>query len=100
MRQLRTGRCNAPVGPDLRSLGSVSAWKQPEDYKDEATRIISALTGGVLAGQAWNNLAAFTDTVGNRVSGSENLKRAVKYMLHALEEDGLEGVHGEEAGEA
>lgn len=35
---------------------------------------------------------------GNRVSGSKNLERAVDYMLKALEGDGLENVHGEEAG--
>jgi carboxypeptidase Q len=35
--------------------------------------------------------------VGNRVSGSANLRRAVDYMLEALGgEEGLENVHGEQ----
>lgn len=51
---------------------------------------------GPLSGQAWNRLAELTDTVGNRVSGSDNLRRAVAYMLDALRgEEGLEGVSGE-----
>jgi carboxypeptidase Q len=57
-------------------------------------------TPGVLCwptGQAYKRLAEFTDTVGNRVSGSVNLRRAVDYMLNALQDDGLDNVHGEEA---
>lgn len=51
---------------------------------------------GALSGQAWDRLAQLTDTVGNRVSGSANLRRAVTYMLDALStEPGLENVAGE-----
>lgn len=35
----------------------------------------------------------FTDTIGNRVSGSENLDLAIKYMYNALTKDGLENVN-------
>ena len=31
----------------------------------------------------------------NRVAGSDNLERAIDYMLNTLEEDGLDNVHGE-----
>uniref|UniRef100_A0A8C5GZI6 Carboxypeptidase Q n=1 Tax=Gouania willdenowi TaxID=441366 RepID=A0A8C5GZI6_GOUWI len=35
-------------------------------------------------------LTDFTDTIGNRVSGSHNLEMAIKYMYNALKQDGLD----------
>lgn len=78
-------------------LPMAMAKPNPSDYTIEARSIIrSLLPGGSCAGQAWDKLAALTDTVGNRICGSPNLERAVDYMLDAWAGEGLENVHGEE----
>ncbi|XP_077996152.1 carboxypeptidase Q-like [Glandiceps talaboti] len=66
-------------------------------YKDIATKIIDLAVYGAAQNQSYNRLAKFTDTIGNRIAGSENFEHAVDYMLQVLSEDGLENVHGEEA---
>lgn len=89
---------NPPHPPHPHHPHTPTAKPTPADYADEAARILAALAPGQgpLSGQAWDRLAALTDTVGNRVSGSANNRRAVAYMLDALgAEEGLEGVAGE-----
>jgi carboxypeptidase Q len=44
---------------------------------------------------AWNRLAELTDTHGNRLSGSENLTRAIAWAVDAMTKDGLENVRAE-----
>jgi carboxypeptidase Q len=44
---------------------------------------------------AWNRLAVLTDTYGNRLSGSENLTRAIAWAVEAMKQDGLENVRTE-----
>ena len=44
---------------------------------------------------AWNRLAELTDTFGQRLSGSDNLKRAIVWAADAMKRDGLENVHTE-----
>ena len=44
---------------------------------------------------AWNRLAELTDTYGQRLSGSDNLKRAIAWAADAMKRDGLENVHTE-----
>lgn len=44
---------------------------------------------------AWNRLAELTDTYGNRLSGSENLARAIAWAVDAMIKDGLEDVRTE-----
>ncbi len=44
---------------------------------------------------AWNRLAELTDTYGQRISGSDNLKRAITWAVDAMKRDGLENVHTE-----
>ena len=62
------------------------------DYNDAATQIIqSALADS----NAWNRLAYMTDTFGPRLSGSDNLERAITWMLSVMEDDGLINVRGE-----
>jgi carboxypeptidase Q len=46
---------------------------------------------------AWDRLAELTDTFGNRLSGSENLSRAIEWAVEAMKKDGLENVHTERA---
>ena len=61
-------------------------------YRDTAARLIKAATADDFA---WQRLAEFTDTYGNRLSGSENLTRAIGWAAEAMKKDGLENVHTE-----
>ncbi|MDE3153815.1 MAG: M20/M25/M40 family metallo-hydrolase [Acidobacteriota bacterium] len=78
---------------------AISAAAQPsetaawlEAYRQPASRLI----GAALAGHAaWRRLADLTDTVGNRLSGSERLDRAIAWAVANLKKDGLENVHTE-----
>ena len=66
------------------------AWLDP--YRDNADRLIKA----AMADQfAWDRLAELTDTHGQRISGSENLQRAIVWAVAAMKQDGLENVHTE-----
>lgn len=62
-------------------------------YSDVAQKIIERAMYGEAQNRSYDRLAQFTDTVGNRISGSKNLDLAIKYMYNALVEDGLENVH-------
>jgi carboxypeptidase Q len=44
---------------------------------------------------AWLRLAELTDTYGSRISGSENLTRAIAWAVETMKKDGLENVHTE-----
>jgi carboxypeptidase Q len=61
-------------------------------YRDTATRLIKAATADDFA---WQRLAELTDTYGSRLSGSENLARAITWAAEAMKKDGLENVRTE-----
>src|SRR5258705_1736560 len=61
-------------------------------YRDAETRLIKAATADDFA---WQRLAELTDTYGNRLSGSENLGRAIAWAAEAMKKDGLDNVHTE-----
>jgi carboxypeptidase Q len=42
---------------------------------------------------AWNRLAELTDTYGNRLSGSDNLARAIVWAAEQMKRDALDNVH-------
>ena len=44
---------------------------------------------------AWNRLAELTDTYGNRLSGSDNLTRAIAWAVETMKKDGLDNVRTE-----
>src|SRR5690348_14419540 len=44
---------------------------------------------------AWNRLAYLTDTYRARPSGSQNLERAIDWIVAQMKRDGLENVHTE-----
>ncbi|XP_030638236.1 carboxypeptidase Q [Chanos chanos] len=67
--------------------------KEIAGYADIAQKIIDLAVYGKAQNRSYEKLAVFTDTIGNRVSGSENLDLAIKYMYNALRLDGLENVH-------
>jgi carboxypeptidase Q len=66
------------------------AWLEP--YRETATRLVQTATGDQFA---WRRLAELTDTFGHRLSGSENLDRAIAWALEAMGRDGLENVRSE-----
>jgi len=74
------------------------ATAQPESwidaYRPNANRLIQESTSSQFA---WDRLAELTDTYGNRISGSENLNRAIAWAVEAMRKDGLDNVHTEKA---
>ncbi|KAF3839978.1 hypothetical protein F7725_018695 [Dissostichus mawsoni] len=58
-------------------------------YADVAKQIIDLAVFGAAQNRSYKRLADFTDTIGNRVSGSQNLEMAIKYMYNAMTQDGL-----------
>src|SRR5215510_4072906 len=66
------------------------AWLDP--YAENADKLQKA----AMADQfAWNRLAELTDTYGQRLSGSDNLNRAIAWAMETMKKDGLENVHTE-----
>ena len=63
-----------------------------EEHRSAAERLIRESTGDQFA---WNRLAELTDTYGSRLSGSENLQRAIAWAVETMKQDGLENVHTE-----
>jgi carboxypeptidase Q len=61
-------------------------------YRATTDRIIDA---AMKDSAAWNRIAEFTDTFGNRLSGTDNLERAIDWVLAKMKADGLENVRGE-----
>jgi carboxypeptidase Q len=61
-------------------------------YRETATRLIKAATADDFA---WQRLAELTDTYGNRLSGTDNLTRAIAWAADTMKKDGLENVHTE-----
>ncbi|MED6267004.1 hypothetical protein CHARACLAT_007758, partial [Characodon lateralis] len=59
-------------------------------YADLAKHIIELAVFGAAQNRSYRRLADFADTVGNRVSGSQNLEMAIKYMHNAMTQDGLD----------
>ena len=79
-------RSNAP-----RAQSSVPPRVAP--YADVSARLIAAAQANDFA---WRRLAELTDTYGNRLSGSENLNRAIQWAVTTLKADGLANVRAEQ----
>jgi carboxypeptidase Q len=67
-----------------------SPWVTP--LREDAARLIKAATADDFA---WQRLATLTDTFGGRLSGSENLARAIDWAVETLKADGFENVRKE-----
>ena len=65
-------------------------WLDP--YRGNAEKLIAAAQADQFA---WDRVAELTDTFGQRISGSENLNRAIAWAQEAMKTDGLENVHTE-----
>jgi carboxypeptidase Q len=64
-------------------------------YQAPVTRIIAEATSQATADFAWNRLAQLTDQFPARLSGSDNLARAIPWVAAQMKRDGLESVHTE-----
>ena len=60
--------------------------------RPDAERLLAAATANH---SAWRRLAEMTDTFGHRLSGSENLRRAMQWAVATMKADGLENVRTE-----
>jgi carboxypeptidase Q len=74
--------------PDPPSNGP--AWL--DAYRAPASRLIGEAVSGTFA---WDRLATLTDTIGNRLSGTPALDRAIQWAVAEMTRDGLENVHTE-----
>jgi carboxypeptidase Q len=81
---------SALPAPGIPSPASGSPWLHP--YRDPANRLIQAALADSFA---WNRLAELTDTYGNRLSGSDNLTRAIQWAVETMKADGLDHVRTE-----
>src|SRR6266850_3326025 len=61
-------------------------------YREPAARMIGEAMGSTFA---WQRLSVLTDTIGNRLSGSPALERAIQWATEEMKRDGLENVHTE-----
>lgn len=66
------------------------AWLAP--FRQNANRLIAAAQADDFG---WRRLAELTDTYGNRLSGSENLNRAIAWAQATMKKDGLANVRAE-----
>ena len=60
--------------------------------RPDAERLLKAATADDFA---WRRLAELTDTFGHRLSGSENIQRAIQWAVATMKADGLENVRTE-----
>jgi carboxypeptidase Q len=65
-----------------------------DHYREPAARLVGEAVSSTFA---WQRLAVLTDTIGNRLSGSASLDRAIAWAMDEMKRDGLENVHSERA---
>ncbi len=63
-----------------------------EAYRAAAARIIGA---ALTSDRAYSRLSHLTDHIGNRISGSTNLERAIEWAVAEMKRDGLDNVRAE-----
>jgi carboxypeptidase Q len=61
-------------------------------YREPASRLIGEAVGSTFA---WDRLSMLTDSIGNRLSGTPALDRAIHWAVAEMTRDGLENVHTE-----
>jgi carboxypeptidase Q len=62
------------------------------EYREPAARLIGEAVSDAFA---WRRLAVLTDAIGNRLSGTPQLERAIQWAADEMKRDGLENVHTE-----
>ena len=76
----------------LAYAATASAQVSFEPHRAQAEKLIAAAHKD---STAWNRLARLTDTFGARPSGSQNLERAIDWIVAELKKDGFDNVHTE-----
>jgi carboxypeptidase Q len=69
---------------------SKAAWL--DAYREPAGRLIGEAVSSTFA---WDRLAVLTDSIGNRLSGTPALDKAIQWAVAEMKKDGLENVHTE-----
>ena len=79
------------------AAGSSSRAQTPpgDEWLDGYRRTAARLIERAMSHEAWRRLAELTDTFGARLSGSENLARAIAWAAAEMRADGLENVRTE-----
>jgi carboxypeptidase Q len=63
-----------------------------DTYREPAARLIGEAVSSTFA---WDRLSVLTDSIGNRLSGTPALDRAIQWAVAEMNKDGLENVHTE-----
>jgi carboxypeptidase Q len=87
---LTTATLASLPAPEGAAQAQSPAWIAP--YREDAQRLIAAATADQFA---WDRLAELTDTYGARLTGSENLTRAIAWAAETMKKDGLDRVRTE-----
>jgi carboxypeptidase Q len=85
----RDGGAGAAPGDTQPGEGTSAppVWLNP--HRENADRLIREAQASRLA---WDRLAQLTDTFGNRLSGSDNLARAIAWAVETMKQDGFDSV--------
>jgi carboxypeptidase Q len=78
------------LGAQTTATVTRSVWL--DAYREPAARLIGEAVSGTFA---WDRLAVLTDSIGNRLSGTPALDRAIQWAVTEMNKDGLENVHTE-----
>ena len=81
-----------PGSPTPTPLPLPSPTVKIDRYRAAAARIIGA---ALTSDRAYSRLAHLTDHIGHRLSGSQNLERAIEWALTEMKRDGLDNVRVE-----
>ncbi|HSL55257.1 MAG TPA: M28 family metallopeptidase [Pyrinomonadaceae bacterium] len=81
-----------PGSPTPTPLPLPSPTVKIDRYRAAAARIIGA---ALTSDRAYSRLAHLTDHIGHRLSGSQNLERAIEWAITEMKRDGLDNVRGE-----
>lgn len=73
-------------------LPSTSFAQTPASYSNVAARLATAAVSDSFA---YNRIAELTERFGPRLSGSQNLERAIEWMVAQMKQDGLDNVRAE-----
>lgn len=90
MQRLVAALLLAALAVSYPSAQNRPSWLDP--YRANAAKLIAAAQADQFA---WDRLAELTDTHGQRISGSDNLNRAIAWAVETMKKDGLENVHTE-----
>ncbi len=82
----------ATLGVQTTGAASPDTPRWLDEYREPAARLLGEAVGSTFA---WQRLSVLTDSIGNRVSGSPALDRAIQWAVVEMKKDGLENVHTE-----